>query len=226
MISVDENNIRLWQLEGSNSSAKALKTFGGLQRIFTASLSPNHANQMATANDSTIKGWDFRQATATYTMEKAHSAAIRDLDFNPNRAYVLSSCGDDMAVKFWDVRNTKEPIKILNALHQHWIWSVKHNKLHDQLVITSSSDHQVKLWNVASICSALNSKDSLHDDEHRTLNKRIMEDHQIKSFEEHEDSVYSVAWGAASIWMFASLSYDGRLVINRVPKDYSDMLKY
>ncbi len=41
-------------------------------------------------------------------------------------------------------------------------------------------------------------------------------------FEEHEDSVYAVEWSGADPWLFASLSHDGRLVINTVP----DKLKY
>lgn len=40
----------------------------------------------------------------------------------------------------------------------------------------------------------------------------------IATYEEHEDSVYAVDWSAADPWVFASLSYDGRLVINRVPR--------
>ena len=40
----------------------------------------------------------------------------------------------------------------------------------------------------------------------------------ISTYEEHEDSVYAVDWSAADPWVFASLSYDGRLVINRVPR--------
>lgn len=52
------------------------------------------------------------------------------------------------------------------------------------------------------------------------------EDALIKTFEEHEDSVYSVAWGAATTWLFASLSYDGRVVINYVPKEYADITRY
>jgi hypothetical protein len=47
----------------------------------------------------------------------------------------------------------------------------------------------------------------------------------IKTFEEHEDSVYSICW-ATSVWIFASLSYDGRVLINHVPKEYSDLLQY
>ena len=43
-------------------------------------------------------------------------------------------------------------------------------------------------------------------------------DRIITSFEEHEDSVYIVEWSTADPWIFASLSYDGRIVINRVPR--------
>eukprot|EP01112_Ceratiomyxa_fruticulosa_P013783 TRINITY_DN3894_c0_g1_i1.p1 TRINITY_DN3894_c0_g1~~TRINITY_DN3894_c0_g1_i1.p1 ORF type:complete len:370 (+),score=57.12 TRINITY_DN3894_c0_g1_i1:172-1281(+) len=227
VVSLDENNIRLWQFTGAYQDPKPLKTFGGLQRLVTGVLNPNHPNQMATANDTAIKGWDFRQAVSTYTIGKAHASVVRDLDFNPNRPYVLASTSDDMTVKFWDIRNTQEPIKTLGSAHQHWIWTVKHNKLHDQLVLTSSSDNQVKLWNIASISSAMNSKDSQENQEdHRTMNKRIQEDSLIKAFEEHEESVYSVAWASESIWLFASLSYDGRVFIHHVPKDFADMLKY
>jgi WD40 repeat protein len=42
-------------------------------------------------------------------------------------------------------------------------------------------------------------------------------DEVIRTFEEHEDSVYSAVWSCADAWVFASLSYDGRLVINHVP---------
>ena len=43
-------------------------------------------------------------------------------------------------------------------------------------------------------------------------------DRIITTFEEHEDSVYIVEWSTADPWIFASLSYDGRIVINRVPR--------
>ena len=40
---------------------------------------------------------------------------------------------------------------------------------------------------------------------------------QVRSFDVHEDSVYSTSWSASDAWIFASLSYDGRVAINRVP---------
>jgi WD40 repeat protein len=52
-------------------------------------------------------------------------------------------------------------------------------------------------------------------------NRRASEtalDTLITRFDEaHEESVYSVAWSVAEAWTFASLSHDGRMVVNTVP---------
>lgn len=52
----------------------------------------------------------------------------------------------------------------------------------------------------------------------RCRSKEPLQDNVIATYEEHEDSVYAVDWASADPWLFASLSYDGRLVINRVPR--------
>lgn len=44
-------------------------------------------------------------------------------------------------------------------------------------------------------------------------------DGKAHTFDEHEDSVYGLAWSAVDPWLFASLSYDGRVVLNVVPKN-------
>ena len=41
----------------------------------------------------------------------------------------------------------------------------------------------------------------------------------VRSYDQHDDSVYAVAWSAGDPWIFASLSYDGQVVINTVPQD-------
>lgn len=48
--------------------------------------------------------------------------------------------------------------------------------------------------------------------------KEPLKDTVVQVFEEHEDSVYAVEWSSTDPWVFASLSYDGRLVINHVPR--------
>jgi len=48
--------------------------------------------------------------------------------------------------------------------------------------------------------------------------EQVLPDSIVQVFEEHEDSVYSVEWSDSDPWVFASLSYDGRLVVNHVPR--------
>lgn len=47
-----------------------------------------------------------------------------------------------------------------------------------------------------------------------------LEDGVLQSYEQHEDSVYCAEWSAAEPWTFASLSYDARLVLSRVPRHF------
>ncbi|XP_036818751.1 EARP-interacting protein homolog isoform X3 [Oncorhynchus mykiss] len=173
VISLADNHALLWDLTESStqatiSSSATLEGKGQL-KFTSGKWSPHHnCTQLATANDTAIRGWDLRTMSQIYCIENAHGQLVRDLDFNPNKQYYLASCGDDCKVKFWDVRNINEPVKSLEE-HSHW-------------------------------------------------SKEPLQDSIISTYEEHEDSVYAVEWSSADPWLFASLSYDGRLVINRVPR--------
>ncbi|XP_053781100.1 EARP and GARP complex-interacting protein 1 isoform X3 [Desmodus rotundus] len=229
VMSLADNHILLWDLQESSrravlASSASLEGKGQL-KFTSGRWSPHHnCTQVATANDTAVRGWDTRSMSQIYCIENAHGQLVRDLDFNPNKQYYLASCGDDCKVKFWDTRSVAEPVKTLEE-HSHWVWNVRYNHSHDQLVLTGSSDSRVILSNMVSISSEpfghLVDDDDLSDQEERRLEDRSQEppqDGAIATYEEHEDSVYAVDWSSADPWLFASLSYDGRLVINRVPR--------
>lgn len=224
-----DDNLILGDLEASNSNIKIIGNTNletkNQSKFSTGSWNPHHnCNQVATAHDSAITGWDLRTMKPIYSIDSAHSFFVRHVDFNPNKQYYLASCGDDCKVKFWDTRKVSLPVKTMEE-HNHWVWQVCFNHFHDQLVLTSSSDGLVILSNLASISSEPfghlidddedDANEDVNDDKKR---KKAMEDGRISTFEEHEDSVYSVAWSCADPWTFASLSYDGRFVVNRVPR--------
>ncbi len=48
---------------------------------------------------------------------------------------------------------------------------------------------------------------------------RVPTDGLVQAFDQHEDSVYQVAWSSVDPWLFLSLSYDGRAVMNQVPSE-------
>jgi len=76
-------------------------------------------NQLATVSSTSVKGYDLRSMNECWNISLAHKFQVRDVDFNPNKQYYMATCGDDCAVRFWDVRNNKEAIKEVKA-HSHW----------------------------------------------------------------------------------------------------------
>lgn len=42
-------------------------------------------------------------------------------------------------------------------------------------------------------------------------------DEKAHTYDDHEDSVYGLAWSCVEPFVFASVSYDGRVVVNKVP---------
>ncbi|KAH0534316.1 EARP-interacting protein homolog [Cotesia glomerata] len=221
-VAVVDNHFVLWDLNGTpqHSTIGTLAT-KGQPRFTTGKWNPhNGCNQFVTLNDNNVRGWDFRTPSEeAWTILNAHSQIVRDLDFNVNKQYILSTCGDDGYMKFWDIRSTNEPI-IARMEHSHWVWNIRINKFHDQLVLTSSSDSRVILSSIPSVSSEpfgpVHDEDSIDE----SVNRNKVDDGVIGKFEEHEDSVYAVEWSSADPWTFASLSYDGRLVINKVPRKY------
>ncbi|EDO41365.1 predicted protein [Nematostella vectensis] len=225
VISITEQHLDLWDLNTTTpilQDVDSTSLEGKSQpRFTTGRWNPHHGgSQIATANDSTIRGWDIRTLRQVYSIENAHGQLVRELDFNPNKQYYLVSCGDDCKIKFWDTRNTEQPLVSITE-HSHWVWSVRYNHFHDQLVLSSSSDSRVVLHNMVSLSSEpfghLDDEDE-DEDQRDKGSSGPASDGVIASYDEHEDSVYAVEWSTADPWVFASLSYDGRLVINRVPR--------
>jgi WD40 repeat protein len=165
--------------------------------------------------------YDIRQPNGnpTYQINFAHEGNIRDIDCNPNKPYRWMTAGDDGYIRFWDLRYGPKKLTEYKA-HSHWIWNAKYNPFYDQLCLTCSSDSKVKLWNIYSLSSAepihyVNQSYDTNQDQ--TQNKNIL-DGLVHTYEDHEESVYSIAWSLSDPWLFASLSYDGRLVIDHIPR--------
>lgn len=208
---------------------------------------------VAAALGPNIYGIDTRipitnPSSICWLIEDSACNKVRSVDFNPNSQYFLATGGDDCKAKFWDLRQTSNPMLHLQT-HTHWIWSIRYNPFHDQLVLSSGSDARVALMRAKSLASepfgqmtdheeeevtriageqdpddskADNGGEvtgSEHDDEYKGVwtGSREQCDEVIKVYEDHDDSVYAAEW-ATDPWIFASLGYESRLVINKVPK--------
>ena len=173
----------------------------------------NQGNQFIALHDCSVKSYDIRDPNhCAWTIEDAHNQLVRDIDCNPNKQCHIVTGGDDGSLKIWDCRNTKEQVFARND-HHHWIWSVRFNTFHDQLILSSSSDGKVLLTCAGSVSSEA-------PDVNDSTEKDLLKDGLLQTFDQHEDSVYCTEWSTADPWVFASLSYDGRVIISKVPKQY------
>ncbi|KAF8977025.1 Protein tssc1 [Entomortierella lignicola] len=188
------------------------------------------STEVISVEDWRICIWDIDVKLGTAKVRRdSQPALILCVDYNPNRPFQIATGGDDCKVRIWDIRDsTAEPIMTIQD-HTHWVWSVAYNKFHDQLVLTSSSDCQVNLQSIVSIstgadynygdASDAEQESPDEDDPTENIHQDAPTDGLVQAFDQHEDSVYQVAWSSVDPWLFMSLSYDGRAVMNQVPSE-------
>ncbi|XP_075161407.1 EARP-interacting protein homolog [Haematobia irritans] len=193
----------------TGSSTKHINTFNG------GKWSHHHqCQQFVALHENHVKAFDVRDDNhLAWSLD--HGQFVRDIDCNPNKQQHFVTGGDDGFIKIWDCRMCKEAVFARND-HAHWVWCVRFNTFHDQLVLSSSSDCKVNLTSASSVSSEAASE--VNEDGEEKI--KALPDGLLQTFEQHEDSVYCVEWSNVDPWIFASLSYDGRLIISKVPKQY------
>jgi WD40 repeat protein len=202
----------------------AVRSVPTSSNTFTAGFQPRvawdpHTSMAVAVTTGTRVGildWRVDTSTPTGTVEsfQCHRYGVTDLDYNPNKPYVLVTSGQDGMVKFWDVRTAKRPLLVARGGHSHWVSNVKYNPFHDQLVLSSGTDSVANLWRLSTISSAplLTMNDDASGDmsESSAPNVRVAR-------HEHGDSIYATSWAAADAWIYMVIGYDGKAVLNHVP---------
>ncbi|KAK9815701.1 hypothetical protein WJX72_008294 [[Myrmecia] bisecta] len=224
LLSIEEGRLRKWALRDAGAEMVADASAGDLYQLWGGAWDPHDTNRLCTAGGNNIQLWDLRTLKKTGEIEGAHYMPVRDIDFAHRHEHQIVSGGDDCKLRFWDLRagSAAKPLLELGG-HSHWIWQTRYSPFHDQMVLSASSDALVNLWYTPSISSGPSSTghvkpaQSANSSPARASFVKEPHDGKVRSYDDHEDSVYSVAWSAADPWVFASLSYDGRVAVNRVP---------
>ena len=93
-----------------------------------------------------------------YLMAHLHTALSFSLSLSFFLSFFLCVCvssagGEDRKLRIWDLRKPDQALTVLGA-HSHWVWTVKYNRFHDQLLLSAGSSSSVNLWSVVSVSSA------------------------------------------------------------------------
>eukprot|EP01063_Lacrimia_lanifica_P016191 TRINITY_DN22804_c0_g1_i1.p1 TRINITY_DN22804_c0_g1~~TRINITY_DN22804_c0_g1_i1.p1 ORF type:complete len:356 (+),score=131.96 TRINITY_DN22804_c0_g1_i1:101-1168(+) len=174
---------------------------------------PHHPEALVAGGGTALYTVDKRAGKSEMAVGGAHPSVL-SVEYNPNKQYHVASAGADGCVKFWDVRHLQRSLHVIHG-HNHWATQVRHNPFHEQLVLSASTDRgaALRLWNLPSVSS-------------HTAPPLETGDCLLRSVGDFDDSVYATAWSALSPWLFASVSYSGKVLMHQVPRDtkYSILL--
>ncbi|KAG8632240.1 WD repeat-containing protein DWA2 isoform X1 [Manihot esculenta] len=208
LISIDEENLFLWSLDCSRKAAQvqSKESAGMLHYLSGGAWDPHDVNAVAATCESSIQFWDLRTMNKTNSIECAH---VRNVDYDTKKKHILVTAEDESGIHVWDLRMPMVPIKELPG-HAHWTWAIACNPEYDGLILSGGTDSTVNLWLApTSTGDGMTSESMVESPTH-------LVDPLLNSYSDYEDSVYDLAWSSREPWIFASLSYDGRVVVESV----------
>jgi len=211
-VSIEENGIHLWDL-GASSATETASCLDSKEPLRAGCWDPHHLENFVTVQGTSVCVRDLRtlgkSSDGRLTISDAHRDTITSVDYNPNKPFHIVTAGKDRQSRIFDLRKPECALKVLGG-HSHWVYTASYNRFHDQLLLTSGSDSIVNLWSVVSVSSA--PLGELEDPQNEKEGDKL-----VGAYDSHEDSVMGHAWSCYDAWVFASLSYDGRVVVNHVP---------
>uniref|UniRef100_A0A7C9FPR9 EIPR1-like beta-propeller domain-containing protein n=1 Tax=Opuntia streptacantha TaxID=393608 RepID=A0A7C9FPR9_OPUST len=207
LISIDEQNLFLWSLDSSKKTAQvqSQESAGMLHYLSGGAWDPHDVNAVALTSESAIQLWDLRTMKMTNSIEQAHA---RNADYNMKKKHILVTAEDECGIRIWDLRMFKAPITELPG-HAHWTWTVRCNPEYESLILSAGTDSAVNLWSAHAFGDNVTSESAVESPRKRA-------DPLLHRYSDYEDSVYGLAWSSREPWVFASLSYDGRVVLESV----------
>jgi len=219
-------DVAVYRLETTSTSTSqpvvryALPT--SASTVIQSSADPHRAHITGVATENNLFFCDTRAKkiiNGNISIDTVVGGSLRGLDFScatPDR--ILTACSDG-SVLFWDGRQLSAPVSAsaqtsLHA-HQHHCLGASFHPYHDQLVLSWGSDHTAKVFDLQQASSATASPvTSTTVPKVRHLWNATPE----KSLTDFGESVYSATWSNSGTWIFAGVSFHGKVLVDAVPQ--------
>ena len=139
----------------------------------------------------------------------------------------MSTAHADGTVRFYDLRASGgAPLKILRG-HDGWCGALEIDDTRHKLT-SLSEPPDARSWSWYLLYSSaplleLDLDDAKGDGASSAVTSSAgtaapdAPDVKVKDYDLHDDAVVAVAWSSCDAWVFASLSFDGRVLLNHVP---------
>lgn len=184
-------------------------------RVRSVDFNPNSQYYLASGGDDCRANfWDLRKTSTPALHLQTHTHWIWSIRFNPFHDQLALSAGSDARVALMRAQSiASEPFGQMADLddeeeedEKNTLGGTNSNDETDATKASEIEENESKMAAGRDTPSRKKPKES-----------KQLRDEVIMVYEEHDDSVYAAEW-ASDPWIFASLGYESRLVINKVPK--------
>ncbi|RLN51012.1 hypothetical protein BBJ28_00023703, partial [Nothophytophthora sp. Chile5] len=194
------------------------------------------ATTLASAHETLLRTWRLDAGGSVEAQDKleldvsmlggATQRGARALAWDPHHeAQLAFALGG--SVRTWDLRAKGEAAGVEDA-HPSAALALAFNPNKPFALASGGDDGKLKFWDLRyarkpTLALAAHSHWIWSLDERDLMDETAaggaaVADTLIRRVDEHEDAVYAASWAAGGdAWLFASVSYDGRLAVNHVP---------
>ncbi|EIE27740.1 WD40 repeat-like protein [Coccomyxa subellipsoidea C-169] len=206
----------LWHMPEENGALEQKAELKGTSSVRAVAWHPAQADTALSVEGAKLLQWRLGGASAEVASECASggSEQLSGGAWDPHDPNRFCSTGGS-SVQVWDLRSGQQSGAISSA-HGMPVRDVDFAKQQDNLIVTAGDDCKLRLWDLRH-APAQSAMASPAGKRAAAAGGAGAKDGKVQSYGDHEDSVYSVAWSTSDPWTFASLSYDGRVAVHRVP---------
>ncbi|EPY32643.1 WD40 repeat protein [Strigomonas culicis] len=174
----------------------------GSEEVHVAALDPHHPSLALLCGYLSISIFDMRaksvnDVTSVYPLHGFGKTTA--IDFSPSNPNELLSAGTDGTILIHDIRfDGKYTLERKCAIpsHEHTVRRALFNPFHKELLVSCSSEQTMKLFEFNN----------------KSFNC-------LKCVDEFGDSVMDTCWSSSNPWVFAGVSFNGKVIIDTVPND-------
>ncbi|CAF1326123.1 unnamed protein product [Rotaria sp. Silwood1] len=146
--------ICLWTLD-KISPFRIYPEYGHSGPINIVEFHPNSYYLASTHNDYTIHLWNIHNENSLVRIFNGHRHQISSLRFSPNGHFLVSGCWNGEII-LWDIQNNIQIAHLF--LHKQAISSIEFSPLTGSLLLISSIDSSISLWNYFMITKIYDEK--------------------------------------------------------------------
>jgi len=120
---------------------------GHTNHVTRAEFCPDMEHVVSCSFDGTFKIWKFREQKCISDTEDHNKGTIWYIDVRKDNAF-LATAGVSSTINIWDITTKEKPSKITELTgHSHDTVCVKWHPNDPQILLSSSSDCDIKVWN-------------------------------------------------------------------------------